>query len=170
MMAQITTPLGTRSNKRRPGMGGLPRERGNEMVEAAFVLPILLMIFLGVYSFGRGWNIYETMTRSAREGLREAVMTNCATCGNTSYSASQVQTQFVFPAMQAAGIDTSKVQNYSQGYTWLDTSDTVCGEYISFQYPYSLMLPFTPKSPTQVELTTRIQMRLENQPDGGTCP
>lgn len=144
--------------------------RGAEMVEAALAVPILLMVVFALYSFGRAWSIYQTMTRAAREGVRQAVTTNCATCGNTTYSAAQIQSQFVFPALQAAGINPSQVQNYTQGYTWLDTADQVCGAYISFQYPYQLLVPFTRTSITNITLTTDVQMRLENPPNGGTCP
>jgi Flp pilus assembly protein TadG len=139
------------------------------LIEAALVLPILLMLFLGLFAFARGWSVYVTMTRAAREGLREAVTTTCATCGDASYSSSQIQSKFVFPALQAVGINTSEIQNYTQGYTWMDTSDNVCGEYIDFQYPYTLTIPFLQKSITTVTLQTQIQMRLENQPLGGTC-
>ena len=48
---------------------------GAELVEAGFVLPILLMLLLGIFSFGRAYNVYQTITRAAREGARMAVLT-----------------------------------------------------------------------------------------------
>jgi Flp pilus assembly protein TadG len=152
------------------GFAGRRSERGAEMIETALALPILLAIIFGFYAFGRGWDIYQTMTRAAREGVRQAVTTSCATCGNSTYTSAQVQSKFVFPALQAAGINTSQVQNYTQGYTWLDSSDKVCGAYISFQYPYQLMIPFLPAAESQIMLNTDVQMRLENPPNTGTCP
>ena len=41
-------------------------QTGAELVEMAFVLPILLMLLLGIFYFARAYNIYETMTRAAR--------------------------------------------------------------------------------------------------------
>lgn len=152
----------------------LSGERGADIVEAALVLPILLTLFLALYSFGRGWDIYQTMTRAAREGVRHAVTTDCATCGTGMdyQSSTTIQNDVVFPALKAAGINTSMVQNYSQGYTWLDSSNTVCGAYISFQLPWQLQIPFIPVTITNIMLKTDVKMRLENQPGVGspTCP
>ncbi len=163
----------TRSRKPRRSQslrGGRPAERGAEILEAALAIPVLLLIVFTLYSFARGWDIHETMTRAAREGVRQAVTTNCATCGNTYYTNDYVQNQFVFPALAAAGLDTSQVENYTQGYAWLDTAHQVCGVYVSFKYPYQLMVPFTPAPVTKLTLETDVQMRLENQPNDGGCP
>ncbi len=48
-------------------------ERGAELVEMAFVLPLLLTLLIGVFWAARAYNIYETITRAAREGARVAV-------------------------------------------------------------------------------------------------
>jgi hypothetical protein len=166
MISRFLTP----NNDRRRSIGGRQIERGAEILEASLALPILLMVVFALYSMGHGWDIYQTMIRAAREGVRQAVTTNCATCGDSYYSSSQVESDFVFPSLQAAGLDTSQVENYTQGYTWLDSGDTVCGAYISFQYPYRLAIPFAPAKLATLTLKTDVQMRLENQPDGATCP
>jgi Flp pilus assembly protein TadG len=165
-------PEGAQTGTLGKGCSGRGRRasRGSEVVEAAMTLPILATVLFVLYAFGHGWSIYQTMTRAAREGVRQAVTTSCATCGNSNYSTDQIQSQFIFPAMQAAGVDTSQVEDYSQGYAWLDSADSVCGAYIRFQYPYKLVVPFTPVSVTTINLKTDIQMRLENQPNSGTCP
>lgn len=166
---RITNPFHSTTGRRKPATGRR-RERGSEVLEVALGLPILLMVMFGIYSFARGWNILQTMNQAAREGVRQAVTTTCATCGDSSYSSSDVQSDFVYPALQAVGVNTAAVQNYTEGYRWLDTGDSVCGEYISFQYPYHLTVPFTTLSLTSVTLKTDVQMRLENPPDGTTCP
>jgi hypothetical protein len=56
-------------------------DEGQELVEAAFVLPVLFAMILAIIWFGRGFNIYETITRAAREGARVAVAPTCASCG-----------------------------------------------------------------------------------------
>jgi hypothetical protein len=154
--------------------GGRRGERGADVFEAALVLPILLTLMIALYSFGRGWDTYQTMTRAAREGARQAVTTTCATCGNTSYTSTEIRDQFVFPSLRAAGLDTSSsvlLSSYQQGYEWLDPADTVCGVYVKFSYPYTIHIPFTPVPLTTFTLKTNVQMRLENQPpSGGTCP
>jgi Flp pilus assembly protein TadG len=150
-------------------------ERGADLFEAALVLPLLLTLVLGIYVFGRAWDVYQTMTRAAREGVRQVVTTSCATCGSTYYTPDYVKTSIVFPALQAASLDTSKVnwcppnptnKNFVPcGRVWLDSpTNQVCGYRISFSYPYTLQIPFVPLSVGTVTLTTQVQMRLENQP------
>lgn len=48
----------------------LRSERGAELVEFAFVLPLLLLIGLGICDFGMLFQRYEVVTNAAREGAR----------------------------------------------------------------------------------------------------
>jgi Flp pilus assembly protein TadG len=50
--------------------------RGQALVELALILPILLMLLLGIFEFGRAWNTKQVMTDAAREGARLAVVQN----------------------------------------------------------------------------------------------
>lgn len=145
-------------------------ESGAELVEAAFAIPVLLMLLMGIFTFGRAYNVYQTITRAAREGARERVMTGCATCSDalTPYSSSYVKSNFVDPALKASSLDPTKIQNYSTTYVILDPDDPVphiCGIQISFDYPYTFSLPFTSINLSTINLSTKVQMRLENQPD-----
>lgn len=45
-------------------------ERGAELVEFAFVLPVLLLLGLGICDFGMLFQRYEVVTNAAREGAR----------------------------------------------------------------------------------------------------
>lgn len=51
-----------------------------EVAELAIVLPILLSMIFGVFSFARAYNIYSTITHAAEEGARVASAPVCATC------------------------------------------------------------------------------------------
>jgi Flp pilus assembly protein TadG len=139
---------------------------GAELFEAALVLPLLLTLLFGIISFGRAYNVYQSMTRAAREGAREIVLTSCATCSTAPYTGSQVRTQFVEPALSADDLYPSKIANYQAQYVWLDPNDSpkyICGIQISFQYPYQLAIPFTSENFSTITLTTKVQMRMENQ-------
>jgi Flp pilus assembly protein TadG len=57
-------------------------DAGQEIVEAAFVLPILFLIMLAIFWFARAFNISSTLDRAAREGVKAASRRSCATCGN----------------------------------------------------------------------------------------
>lgn len=49
-------------------------EKGAELVEFAFILPLLLVIVAGTWDFGRAYRINQAITNAAREGARLAVV------------------------------------------------------------------------------------------------
>jgi Flp pilus assembly protein TadG len=46
----------------------LMREEGSQLIELAFVLPILLLIFAGAVDFGRAWFLYMEVASAAESG------------------------------------------------------------------------------------------------------
>lgn len=50
-------------------------DEGASLVEAAFVLPILILLVFGIVEFGRAYNAQISLTHAAREGVREYVIT-----------------------------------------------------------------------------------------------
>ena len=48
-------------------------ERGAALLETAVTLPIVLMICVGIFEFGRAYQTWQTLTNAAREGARVAV-------------------------------------------------------------------------------------------------
>lgn len=154
-------------------------EKGAEVVEFAVVLTVLLALLFGIFTMARAFNIYQTITRAAREGAREAVLPTSAAAGNqymdasgVSQSNSAVFQNYIAPALRAANLNPANVSNYSEQITWLDAGDASrqCGVKISFQYPYTLYLPMLKSNMTTLDIATHVQMRRENQPSGGTCP
>ena len=41
---------------------------GQSIVEVAIAMPILLGLVIGIFEFGRAWNIRQVTTNAAREG------------------------------------------------------------------------------------------------------
>lgn len=82
--------------------------RGAEIAEAAIVLPLVFMLLLGIYWFGRAYNIYATITHAAREGARAATAQSCANCGNNPLTPDQVAIR-VSQALQASKINANLV-------------------------------------------------------------
>ena len=58
-------------------------ERGAQLIEAALVLPLLLLVVLGILDFGMLFWQFEGVTNAAREGARIAIL--------PGYSATDVQ-------------------------------------------------------------------------------
>jgi Flp pilus assembly protein TadG len=55
-------------------MKRLKTERGAALLEAAITVPIILLISVGIFEFGRAYQTWEVMTNAAREGARIAVL------------------------------------------------------------------------------------------------
>lgn len=141
-------------------------ERGSELVEAAVVLPLLLTLLIGVFWAARAYNIYETITRAAREGARVAVVPTCATCGNSFPASTSVQTA-VNNVLTSAGMNTSgggitiNIQQHQQ--LGLDPNNTsALWTIVSITYPYQFTLPFTSLNMSTINISTQVQM-LEEQ-------
>ena len=93
----------------------LAREtRGQEIAEAALVLPIVFMLMLGIFWFGQAFRIYGTITHAAREGARAAVAPRCATCGTplTSPAVAQNAVNALQNALLAAKLDPAQPKKY----------------------------------------------------------
>jgi len=175
-------------------------ESGAELVEAALVIPMLLMLLLGTVWLGRAYNVYETITRAAREGARYAVLPSCATCNpanqmmetytsaGTSSSPACLSnptyefTNYVAPSLLASHLDPNNTvvkQTFCQQAVVMnptsDASSQQCGIQVSFKYPLRMAIPFTSINATTINIPTSVTMRMENQPVDGstgqpTCP
>ena len=154
-----------RSKQRLPGRL-VTEEQGAEILEAAIVLPLLLTLLIGTVWMGRAYNVYETMTRAAREGARFAVAPSCATCGNAAPTDSDV-TGVINAALSAANIDPAKVNpaitiTRNQVLNLQDPNSVqVSGVVITFGYPFQFVVPFTSVNMSTITISTSVQMRQE---------
>lgn len=144
------------------GVRGWREERGAEIVEMAFVMPLLLTLLLGVFWAARAYNIYETITRAAREGARSAVTPTCSTCGGTWPSSTTIQTT-VKNALAASGMATSgggiNVSVLQHQQLSLDANNpSALWTVVTVTYPFQFVLPFTSVSATTVTMSTKAEM------------
>lgn len=56
----------------------LRSERGTAILETALTLPLLLLVTVGIFEFGRAYQTSQVLTNAAREGARVAVLPNAA--------------------------------------------------------------------------------------------
>jgi Flp pilus assembly protein TadG len=49
-------------------------ERGAALLEAAITIPIILLVSVGIFEFGRAYQTWQVLTNAAREGARLAVI------------------------------------------------------------------------------------------------
>jgi Flp pilus assembly protein TadG len=49
-------------------------QRGAALLEVAFTLPLLLLVSVSIFEFGRAFQTWQVLTNAAREGARVAVL------------------------------------------------------------------------------------------------
>ncbi|HMC75493.1 MAG TPA: TadE family protein [Vicinamibacterales bacterium] len=49
-------------------------EKGAALLEAAITIPVILLISVGIFEFGRAYQTWQVLTNAAREGARIAVI------------------------------------------------------------------------------------------------
>jgi Flp pilus assembly protein TadG len=71
-------------------------ERGAALLEAAITIPLILLISVGIFEFGRAFQTWQVLTNAAREGARIAVIS-----GTTDAQISKRVRDY----LQAGGLD-----------------------------------------------------------------
>lgn len=99
-------------------------ERGVSMVEAALILPVLVLLLFGIVEFGRAFNAQVTLTHAAREGVRDYAL-------DQDVAAATAKAQFA-----ASGLDP--------GLMVVTATPCVEGEQtqLTIEYPFSYDIPF----------------------------
>jgi Flp pilus assembly protein TadG len=54
----------------------LRNERGAALLETAITLPLILLVSVAIFEFGRAYQVQQVLTNAAREGARIAVLPN----------------------------------------------------------------------------------------------
>jgi len=148
------------------------------------VLPLMFTIFLGIFWFGRAYNVYSTITRAAQEGAAVAATYNCGSCGNTPANTTQIAAA-VTSALQASKLDPTQIAGnpvssptQCTNYTH-DTQNNIdiyrnvqlnpgtagapqCGVIVTFRYPYQFYLPFTSLNMQRINMTAAAERQMEN--------
>ena len=165
---------------------------GAEIAEAAFVLPIMFMILIGIFWFGQAYSLYGTITRAAQEGARAGAAPYCTTCvspngpvinaGNAVNAALTIShldpnkaqwppSQPTVPNCNPSGaalscngaVTNACVQLPAELVVPNGTGTGVCGVSVTFQYPFKFYLPYTGFNNRQILLTASASVRMENQ-------
>ena len=52
----------------------LSNQRGTALMETAITIPIVLLVCVGIFEFGRAYQTFQVLTNAAREGARTSVI------------------------------------------------------------------------------------------------
>ena len=105
-------------------------EKGAALIEAAITVPVILLISVGIFEFGRAYQTWQVLTNAAREGARMAVITASTDADVTAR---------VRNYMQAGSLPNYATANVTvQRSIALTGSDT--GSSIVIDYPFQFMV------------------------------
>jgi len=104
-------------------------ERGTALLETAITIPIILLISVAIFEFGRAYQTWQVLTNAAREGARVSVLSD--------KTVDDVQAA-VRTYMQAGGLP-----GYASAGVAVDRSvpmGTNTGSRITVDYPFSFIV------------------------------
>ncbi len=99
----------------------LRNERGAALLETAITIPLILLISVGIFEFGRAYQVQQVLTNAVREGARAAVIegtsdeqvskivTDYMTSGNVPIDSTNPPTVTVLRNEPFGGTSASKV-------------------------------------------------------------
>ncbi len=106
-------------------------ERGAALLEAAITIPLILLISVGIFEFGRAFQTWQVLTNAAREGARIAVLADT--------SDAQVRSA-VREYMKGGGLSLAEAQSVVVTVARNEPLGTNNASRISINYPFSFMV------------------------------
>jgi Flp pilus assembly protein TadG len=138
-------------------------ERGAALLEAAITIPMILLISVGIFEFGRAYQTWQVLTNAAREGARYAVIDGT--------SDADVRTR-VNNYLSGGGLNTLSDSNITIDRTVPFTGTATCppcGSRVSLAYPFQFMVlnpivqMVTPASTTGAPITMAAASLMRNE-------
>jgi Flp pilus assembly protein TadG len=110
----------------------LRNQRGAALLETAITLPLVLLVTVSIFEFGRAYQTWQVLTNAAREGARVAVI-----AGNTDTQVTDAVRNYMqngqLPAHAAATVSVNR--NVPFGAT---TASTVS---VSYPFQFTVLNP-----------------------------
>ncbi len=111
-------------------MKRLKSQRGTALLEAAITVPIVLLICVGIFEFGRAYQTWQVLTNASREGARLAVIP-----GSTDTDVRARVNQYLTGGGLSSLADSNIVLNRTVAFT-----ATATGSSVQVNYPFQFMV------------------------------
>ena len=115
-----------------PLLKRIREDRGAAIVEVALTLPLLLLVSVGIFEFGRAYQTWQVLTNAAREGARIAVLPNSTDSSVRSRVVDYMQTGQL-PEATNATINITHDTPIDVG------AGTATGSQVTIAYPFSFI-------------------------------
>lgn len=109
-------------------MKRLKNQRGAALLETAITIPIVLLITVGVFEFGRAYQTWQVLTNAAREGARVSVLAESTDAQVTAAVKSYMQSGKL-PGATSAVVTVERVVPFNGG--------TSTASRITVAYPFN---------------------------------
>lgn len=132
-----------------------PRARGQALVEFALVLPVLLLLMLALFDFGRAIYAFNTVSNAAREGARLAIVDQ-SQVGGVYVAAQEAADQAT-----ALGLDASDPSQIQVAFP--DTFGTCigCRARVTVTYQFTAITPIIGSLIGQIPLASTTEIPVE---------
>lgn len=114
-------------------MRKLSSERGTAILETALTLPLLLLVSVSIFEFGRAYQTWQVLTNAAREGARVAVLPN-ALAADVRARAVAYMTSGQLPNAGSATVDVNQSATISIG------AATATASLVTVSYPFQFIV------------------------------
>lgn len=109
------------------------RQDGAVLIEAAFTLPIMLFVCIGILEFGRAYQAWQIVTNASREGARVAVLPGTSDAAVTDRVRTYLQAGALDQAAKA-GVVITRNTTVSLG------TSTASASRVTVAYPFQFMV------------------------------
>jgi len=109
------------------------QERGAALLEAAFTIPLLLLVAIGIFEFGRAYQTWQVLTNAAREGARMAVLPD-PTEGKAEARALAYMKSGLLDKAEAAAITVNRNDSFEVN------GSNVSASRVTIDYPFSFIV------------------------------
>jgi len=109
-------------------------ERGTALIETALTFPLVLLLSVSVFEFGRAFQHWQILTNAAREGARIAVLPG------TSDEDVSDRVQSYLEAGRLAAADEATVAIARNDEISIGGDDTASASTVSISYPFEFIV------------------------------
>jgi Flp pilus assembly protein TadG len=111
-------------------MKRLRNQRGAALIETAITIPMVLLVSVAIFEFGRAYQTWQVLTNAAREGARISILAD-ATDSQVTAAVRNYMSSGRLPGAATAGVTLERAVAFGPGTT---------ASRITISYPFNFMV------------------------------
>src|SRR5262249_7667862 len=139
-------------------------ERGAELIEMALTMPLLLLVAVSIFEFGRAYQTWQVLTNAAREGARVAAMPS------VNPGDPEARVRAYMQGGQLEKWDTASVSVTAGTLTYGTGTATSAVVTVNYPFEFIMLNPvarlLNPNSTTGAPLTITASAQMRNEAQG----